>query len=423
MQHLLDSFGISSAVWSLTDAAETKLGALFCSAQKTAEYNQYKVIKAFREEGVSAGHFSPTTGYGYSDGGRETLAKVFARIAGAEKSILSPHITSGTHAISIALNCVLRPGDTLISATGGLYDTLNGVIGCTGGKDTGSLRDFGIEYRQAELLSGGGIDAEKVAREIRACKKPKAVFIQRSRGYAWRAALSMEQIKVFCAYIKSLFPEIIIIADNCYGEFCETSEPSQCGADIIAGSMIKNPGGGLAPSGGYIAGRGDLVELAENRLVCPGLGCETGSYDASYRSFFQGLFIAPHVVSEALKGSILAAKVFEELGYEVYPSFDAFRSDITQSIKIGSENKLLAFTRGIQKASAVDSRAVPVPWDMPGYQDKVVMAAGTFVQGASIELSADAPIRPPYIVYLQGGLTYAHVKLGIMCALTEMGII
>jgi len=419
MRNLPDGFGIGAAVCSLIEDAETKIGEYFRSVQATAEFNQYKVIDAFRRENISPRHFTPTTGYGYSDEGREALARVFARITGAQKAVLSPHIAAGTHAIAAALYCVLRPGDTLISATGAPYNTLRGVIS---GKGTGSLEDMNVEYREVGLTPEGGIDAEAAAREIRKCKSPRAVFIQRSRGYAWRPALTLRQIEEFCRHIKSLFPEIIIIADNCYGEFCETREPTECGADLIAGSMIKNPGGGLAPSGGYIAGRGDLVALAQNRLVCPGLGSEVGSYEASYRSFFQGLFIAPHAVSEAMKGAILAAKVFESLGYEVCPACGAVRSDITQSVKIGDEKKLLAFMRGIQKASAVDSAAVPVPWDMPGYGEKIVMAAGTFVQGASLELTADAPLRPPYIAYFQGGLTYAHAKLGIMCALSEMGV-
>lgn len=420
---ILNDFGISSEVQSLVGKAETALGAIFKSVEVTAEINQYKVIDAFRQENIGQRHFSATTGYGYADEGREALSSVFARITKAESAVLSPHIASGTHALSLALFAVLRPLDTLISVTGRPYDTLNNVIGHKKSKDTGSLADFAVDYRQVALLADGGIDTAKVEETIKRCERPKALFLQRSRGYEWRKALSVLEIREFILEIKRLYPEIIIIVDNCYGEFCELEEPTQCGADLIAGSMIKNPGGGFAPTGGYIAGRADLIKLVENALTCPGLGCEVGSYEASYRPFFQGLFLAPHVVAEALKGSILSAKVFETLGYKVCPLHDDKRSDITQSIMLEDEDLLLAYTMGIQKAAAVDSRAVPVPWDMPGYDDKIVMAAGTFVQGASIELSADAPIKPPYIVYAQGGLTYAHMKLGLMSALCEMKII
>ncbi len=420
---ILDRIGVSSSIQTCVREAESLLSVAFKAAEEIAETNQYKVIEAFREENVSARHFAPTTGYGYSDEGRDALSRLFARVMGAQKAVLSPHIASGTHAIALALYAVLRPHDTLISATGRPYDTLHHVIGKTAGEDTGSLADLLVDYRQVELAPDGAIDIAAVSKAIAECKEPKAVFLQRSRGYAWRKALSVGEIGAFVNAIKSKYPDIIVIVDNCYGEFCETQEPTDCGADLIAGSMIKNPGGGIAPTGGYIAGREDLVTLAEYRLTCPGLGCEVGSYEASYRSFFQGIFMAPHVVCEAMKGSILSAKVFERLGYEVYPASDAPRSDITQSIRLNSEQLLLAYTRGIQKAAPVDSRAIPEPWDMPGYDDPIVMAAGTFVQGASIELSADAPVKPPYTVYAQGGLTYAHMKLGLMMALSEMKII
>lgn len=421
---ILDKLGISRTVQSLVNSVESSLLCAFNKVQQTAEYNQYKVIDAFRENRISARHFAPTTGYGYSDEGRQALADVFAYITKADGAVLSPHISSGTHAISLALYAFLRPQDTLISVTGKPYDTLHHVIGITPqNKDTGSLADFGVNYRQVELREDGSIDIERVISTVRSCERPKALIMQRSRGYAWRRALTMQDVKEFTQAIKALFPDIIVMVDNCYGEFCETEEPIEAGADLIAGSMIKNPGGGIAPTGGYIAGRDDLVALAENRLTCPGLGSEVGSYEASYRSFFQGLFMAPHVVGEALKGSILCAKVFEDLGYKVFPAHDDNRSDITQSIRLEDETLLLAYTRGIQKAAAIDSHAVPVPWDMPGYDDPIVMAAGTFVQGASIELSADAPVKPPYTVYAQGALNYAHMKLGLMCALMEMNII
>lgn len=420
---ILKSFGISDSILSLVADAESSLLKIFRDVETTAEYNQYKVIDAFRQENISPRHFAPSNGYGYSDEGREALSRVFSRITKAGNAVLSPHIASGTHAISLALFSVLRPGDTLISATGRPYDTLTSIIGDTRTKDTGSLADYGVDYKEAALLPDGTIDIKSVEALLGQCKRPKVLMMQRSRGYAWRKALGVADIRDAITKIKYIFPEIIVFVDNCYGEFCETEEPIECGADIMAGSMIKNPGGGLAPTGGYVAGREDLIELAENRLTCPGLGAEVGSYEASYRTFFQGLFMAPHTVGEALKGSILSAKVFEMLGYDVYPRFDGQRSDITQSIKLNDEKLLLAYTKGIQKAAAVDSRAVPVPWDMPGYDDKIVMAAGTFVQGASIELSADAPVKPPYIVYAQGGLTYAHMKLGLMVALAEMNIV
>ncbi len=422
--NILNQMGINRAVQSLVSGAESSLLHVYQKVQQTAEHNQYKVIDAFQTHRISSRHFAPTTGYGYSDEGRQALADVFARVTSAGHALLSPHISSGTHAISLALYAVLRPGDTLISVTGKPYDTLHQVIGISQhGKDVGSLADMGVHYRQVELGEDGVIDMVGVTDAIRSSEHPKALFIQRSRGYKWRCALSIKGIKEFITAVKAKFPDIIVIVDNCYGEFCESEEPTDVGADLIAGSMIKNPGGGIAPTGGYVAGRRDLVELAEYRHTCPGLGSEVGSYEASYRSFFQGLFMAPHVVGEALKGSILCAKVFETLGYKVFPAHDDSRSDITQSILLGDEKLLLAYTAGIQKAAAIDSHAVPVPWDMPGYDDQIVMAAGTFVQGASIELSADAPVKPPYIVYAQGALTYAHMKLGLMYALTEMNII
>lgn len=420
---ILDNLNISKKTQTLINDAQRSLSHVFKPIEDTAESNQYKVIDAFRQENISQRHFAPTTGYGYADEGRQALCNVFARIVKAQKTAFSPHIASGTHAISLALYAVLRPLDTLISVTGRPYDTLENVIGKKGAGDTGSLADWAVNYQQVNLLPSGSIDLPRVERVIRACDRPKALFIQRSRGYEWRKAISMLEMREFVLAIKRQFPQIIVIVDNCYGEFCEPEEPVECGVDLIAGSLIKNPGGGIAPTGGYIAGRADLVELVENRLTAPGLGMEVGSYEAPYRSFFQGLFMAPHTVGQALKGSVLFARVFEMLGYKVFPGHDEGRSDITQSIMLGDEKLLLAYTRGIQKAAAIDSQAVPVPWDMPGYDDKIVMAAGTFVQGASIELSADAPVKPPYTVYAQGGLTYAHMKLGLMMALEEMQII
>lgn len=423
MNDFLSSFGIGGSVAALVQDAEASLWPVFASIDATAEYNQYKVIGAFQRENVESRHFAATTGYGYSDEGREKLARVFARAVGAQSALVSPHIASGTHAIAIALFAVLRPLDTLISATGRPYDTLNTVIGSKTAKDAGSLADFAVNYQQVDLLKSGSIDTEQVLETLRKCDRPKALFLQRSRGYEWRKALSVLEIREFTLRVKREFADIVVIVDNCYGEFCEAEEPAECGADLIAGSMIKNPGGGIAPTGGYIAGKKEYVALAENRLTSPGIGGEVGSYEAPYRSFFQGLFMAPHTVGESLKGSVLTAKVFESLGFDVYPGHGDHRSDITQSVRLNNKELLLAYTKGIQKAAAIDSRAVPLPWDMPGYDDQIVMAAGTFVQGASIELSADAPIKPPYIVYAQGGLTYAHMKLGLMHALSEMNAV
>ncbi len=422
MQQQLYRMGISEKAYAIVKGAEASLLNFFLNIEQISELNQYKVIEAFWSKNISPRHFAPSTGYGYADEGRQALSDVFAHTVRAQSAVLSPHIASGTHAIALALYAVLRPLDTLISVTGRPYDTLNSVIGKRESADCGSLCDLAVLYRQVDLLPDGQIDLPRVLKTIAESERPKALFVQRSRGYEWRDAISMLQLREFVLAVKHQYPDIIVIVDNCYGEFCETEEPIECGADIIAGSMIKNPGGGIAPTGGYIAGREDLIRLVENRLTCPGLGAQVGSYEASYRSFFQGLFMAPHVVGECLKGSMLYAKVFESYGFKVYPVHDAPRSDITQSIMLQDEKLLLAYTRAIQKAAAVDSRATPIPWDMPGYEDKIVMAAGTFVQGASIELSADAPVRPPYIVYAQGGLTYAHMKLGLMIALDEMGL-
>ncbi|MFA5675092.1 MAG: methionine gamma-lyase family protein [Christensenellales bacterium] len=422
MRHL-KRMGISEEAFAVVNKAEASLLNFFYDTEKLSEENQYKVIEAFWEKNISPRHFAPSTGYGYADEGRQALSDVFARVVRAQSAVLSPHIASGTHAIALALYAVLRPLDTLISVTGKPYDTLGSVIGYDQPADCGSLSDLSVSYRQVDLLPNGCMDLPRVFETIAESERPKALFIQRSRGYEWRGAISMTRLREFALAVKSRYPDIIIIVDNCYGEFCETEEPTECGADIIAGSMIKNPGGGIAPTGGYIAGREDLIRLAENRLTCPGLGAQVGSYEASYRGFFQGLFMSPHVVGESLKGSILYSKVFEDFGFRVYPSHDAPRGDITQSIMLNDEKLLLAYTKAIQKAAAVDSRATPIPWDMPGYKDKVVMAAGTFVQGASIELSADAPVKPPYTVYAQGGLTYAHMKLGLMIALDEMGLV
>lgn len=382
-----------------------------------ALYNESKVLSAFQELRVGNHHFMSTSGYGYDDPGRETLERLFCKIFGGEAALVRPQFMSGTHAIAAALFGVLRPGDLLLSATGRPYDTLEEVIGISGGEGNGSLKDYGIGYDQVDMTGEGQVDLVALRSKLQT-EMPAAVFIQRSRGYAWRPALGMDKLKAVVDLIRSVLPETVIIVDNCYGEFTQRMEPLEVGCDLMAGSLIKNPGGGLAPTGGYVVGRRDLVEKVSYRLTAPGIGAEVGSYAAGYTPFYQGLFLAPHVVGESLKGMALAASLFRQLGIEVYT--DAEPSDIILPIRFGEKNKLIAFCQAIQSASPIDSHVVPEPWDMPGYGDPVIMAAGTFVQGASLELSADAPIKEPYIGYLQGGLTLEHIQLALMLVLERM---
>lgn len=374
--------------------------------------NARKVLAAFQKYEISQRHFAPTTGYGYGDAGRDTLDRVFAEVFKAEAALVRPQIASGTHALALCLHGILRPGDVLVCGAGKPYDTLESVIGISGakGEGEGSLSDFGIGYREVEL-AGGRIDLGALAGALDG--SVRLVLIQRSRGYDWRPSLVLDEIGEAAALVHRAAPGALVMVDNCYGEFTDAKEPTEVGADLIAGSLIKNPGGGLAPTGGYVAGRREAVEKVAYRLTCPGIGAEVGSYAAGYQPFFQGLFLAPSVVTQAVKTAVLAARAFERLGYAVHPAFDAPRSDIIQAIRFGAPEPLIAFCRAIQRSSPIDSQAVPEPWDMPGYQDKVIMAAGTFVAGASIELSADAPIRPPYIGYLQGALTYAHGRIAV----------
>jgi cystathionine beta-lyase family protein involved in aluminum resistance len=397
--------------------AELKIAEKFKEVEETIDVNQWKVIEAFQKYKVSDYHFSDSTGYGYNDRGREVLDSVYAEIFGAEAALVRPHFVSGTHTISIALFGILRPGDHLLFITGRPYDTLHNVIGKPeDGK--GSLQDWGITYDEVDLLSDGSIDWDGVQAKIK--PSTKVIGIQRSRGYAWRASFTIEEIGHMAEKVKQLNPALITFVDNCYGEFTESLEPPDVGIDIIAGSLIKNPGGGLAASGGYIAGKRKWVELASYRLTAPGIGDEVGAMLGTIRSIYQGIFLAPHVVGQALKGSILAAAVFEELGFITKPRWDAQRSDLIQAIQFTSAEHLIAFVQSIQTASAVDAHVVPVPWDMPGYDHPVIMAAGTFIQGGSLELSADAPIREPYIAYMQGGLTYSHVKLAVIKVINHM---
>lgn len=385
----------------------------FEHVDEIAESNTLKVLDAMRECNVSEAHFNTTSGYAYDDIGRSKLEELYAKVFGAERALVRTQFVSGTHALATVLFGILRPGDELVSLTGKPYDTMQTVIGYDN-PSRGSLKEFGILYNELPMIDGK-VDINGIRRVI--TEKTKVVEIQRSRGYSMRNPLSIQDIRTICAEVHRIRPDCICFIDNCYGEFVDMLEPTQVGADIIAGSLIKNPGGGIAPTGGYIAGRSDLVELASYRLTAPGMGDELGASLSNNRLLFQGLFLAPHVVAQAIKGAIFAAGMFSKLGYKTLPEPTTVRGDIIQAIELGSPEKLIAFCSGIQKYSPVDSCAIPEPWDMPGYKDQIIMAAGTFVQGASIEFSADAPIRAPYNVYLQGGLTFEHAVIGIMGAL------
>lgn len=414
-----DNFGISDKTLKLVSEAEESIKEQFKHIENICEINQLRVMKAFADNRVSDSHFVATTGYGYDDLGRDTLDRVYADIMGAEDALVRHNFISGTHTISTALFAVLRPNDILVSITGKPYDTLEEVIGIQGEAGNGSLKDFGVKYVQIDLKHDGTPDLEQIKFTL-THMNVKAVTIQRSKGYGWRPTYSAKDIDALIEFVKEISPETICIVDNCYGEFVETEEPTAYGADLIAGSLIKNPGGGLAPTGGYIAGKQKYVELCAYRLTSVGIGKEAGASLGFNRQMYQGLFMAPHVVSQALKAAVLCSAVFEKLGFEVDPKPNEIRHDIIQSIKFGDPDKVTAFCQGIQKGAPVDSFVTPEPWDMPGYSSQVIMAAGAFVQGASIELSADAPIKPPYIAYMQGGLTYESAKLGIMVAADKM---
>lgn len=414
-----DNFGISDKTLKLVSEAEESIKEQFKHIENICEINQLRVMKAFADNRVSDSHFVATTGYAYDDLGRDTLDRVYADIMGAEDALVRHNFISGTHTISTALFAVLRPNDILVSITGKPYDTLEEVIGIQGEAGNGSLKDFGVKYVQIDLKHDGTPDLEQIKFTL-THMNVKAVTIQRSKGYGWRPTYSAKDIGALIEFVKKISPETICIVDNCYGEFVETEEPTAYGADLIAGSLIKNPGGGLAPTGGYIAGKQKYVELCAYRLTSVGIGKEAGASLGFNRQMYQGLFMAPHVVSQALKAAVLCSAVFEKLGFEVDPKPNEIRHDIIQSIKFGDPDKVTAFCQGIQKGAPVDSFVTPEPWDMPGYSSQVIMAAGAFVQGASIELSADAPIKPPYIAYMQGGLTYESAKLGIMVAADKM---
>ena len=414
-----DNFGISDKTLKLVSEAEESIKEQFKHIENICEINQLRVMKAFADNRVSDSHFVATTGYGYDDLGRDTLDRVYADIMGAEDALVRHNFISGTHTISTALFAVLRPNDILVSITGKPYDTLEEVIGIQGEAGNGSLKDFGVKYVQIDLKHDGTPDLEQIKFTL-THMNVKAVTIQRSKGYGWRPTYSAKDIGALIEFVKEISPETICIVDNCYGEFVETEEPTAYGADLIAGSLIKNPGGGLAPTGGYIAGKQKYVELCAYRLTSVGIGKEAGASLGFNRQMYQGLFMAPHVVSQALKAAVLCSAVFEKLGFEVDPKPNEIRHDIIQSIKFGDPDKVTAFCQGIQKGAPVDSFVTPEPWDMPGYSSQVIMAAGAFVQGASIELSADAPIKPPYIAYMKGCLTYESAKLGIMVAADKM---
>lgn len=396
---------------------ELELKDVFSAIDENEEIRTRQVLDAFRKEGISYRHFSPTTGYGYDDIGRDALERVFAELFHTEAALMRPHIASGTAALSLTLFGLTRAGDKILSATGMPYDTLLTVIGDKENPQPGSLREAGVEFDCVEMKNGR-IDVAAVEKAI--TPETTLVIAQRSRGYAWRPSLMPEAFRELAEMIHTRHPGIRLMVDNCYGEFVCRNEPTDYGADVCVGSMIKNPGGGIAPTGGYIAGTSDAVDRISWRLTAPGLGKELGSYAASYRPFFQGLFMAPHTVAQALKTAILASGIFESLGMETTPLAREPRADIIQAIRLGSPERLVAFCQGIQSASPVDSMALPEPWDMPGYRDPVVMAAGTFVAGASIELSCDGPVREPYTAYMQGGLTYAHGKIALAEALQRM---
>lgn len=423
IRFLKNEFGISENVIEVSRQAEKDSKKIIDGIDLIKEYNQLKVIKAMQNNNLSDSHFGGTTGYGYDDRGREVLDAVYADIFKAEDALVRHQIVAGTHALALCLFGNLRPGDELLSVTGKPYDTLEEVIGIRG-ENAGSLKEFGVSYRQVDLNEKGEIDFEKIRTAV--SEKTKMVLIQRSRGYCWRPSLKIDQIEKAVSLIKNVKNDVIVLVDNCYGEFVEEREPVEAGADLVAGSLIKNPGGGLAPTGGYIAGKEQYVKNAAYRLTTPGLGKKVGSTLGHNRLLFQGLFLAPHVVAESLKGTIFCSALMYRLGFETSPLPDEKRSDIIQAIKFNNAEHLIAFCQGIQKGSPVDAYVTPQPWDMPGYDCPVIMAAGAFIQGSSIELSADAPIKPPYIAYMQGGLVYEHVKLGIMISvqmMVEKGIV
>lgn len=408
--------GISDEVYNFGEKIIEGLKDRFTKIDKTAEYNQCKVLSAMKKNRVDAACFAASTGYGYNDLGRDKIEKVYADAFHTEAALVRPQIVCGTHALTVALSANLLPGDELLSPVGKPYDTLEEVIGIRESKC--SLKEYGVSYKQVDLLPDGSFDYDNIAKAI--SEKTKLVTIQRSKGYQTRPTFSVKQIGELIAFVKKIKPNVIVMVDNCYGEFVETIEPSDVGADMTVGSLIKNPGGGLAPIGGYICGTKECVDRCAYRLSAPGLGQEVGASLGVMQSFYQGFFLAPTVVAGAEKGAIFAAEVYERLGFKVFPSAKEERHDIIQAVELGSKEGMIAFCKGIQESAPVDSYVTPIPWEMPGYESEVIMAAGAFIQGSSIELSADGPIREPYAVFFQGGLTWYHAKIGILTSLQEM---
>lgn len=416
---LLKNYGIDRNIFELSKEVDRDIQPQFNKMREIREYNQLKVLNAMQEAQLSDNHFNWTTGYGYNDLGREKVEEIYARVFHTEDALVRPQIVNGTHALSLTIQGIVRPGDEILSITSAPYDTLQGVIGIR--EEVGCLKEFGVTYRQVEFLEDGNIDLEGAKAAIN--EKTKLVILQRSKGYAWRKSLSIKDIEEAIKAVKSVREDLIVMVDNCYGEFLETKEPTDVGADVIAGSLIKNPGGGLALAGGYIVGKKELVELISYRLTSPGIGKECGLMFGTTRNILQGLFQAPYVVSQAVMGAVFCARLYEKLGYKVNPKYDDERSDIIQIVQLHGAEEVIKFCEGVQAAAPVDSFVTPIPWAMPGYDDEVIMAAGAFVQGSSIELSADAPIREPYNVYFQGGMTYDHSKMGSLKALERMGIL
>ncbi|WP_419883917.1 aminotransferase class I/II-fold pyridoxal phosphate-dependent enzyme [Peribacillus sp. B-H-3] len=408
-QHLKNG----SILQNLADEMEGKIAPLKHEAANRAESNQFRVLQSFQKHKVSDSHFIPSTGYGYDDAGRDTLEEIYGEVFGGEAGLVRPQIISGTHAISICLFGVLRPGDELLYITGKPYDTLEEIVGIRG-NGTGSLKEFHIEYNTVLLNEEGKVDYEEVRKAI--TPKTKMIGIQRSKGYATRPSFTISEIKEMIDFVKNINPDLVVFVDNCYGEFVEEMEPCHVGADLMAGSLIKNPGGGLAKTGGYIVGKKKWVEACSYRLTSPGIGAEAGASLYSLQEMYQGFFLAPHVVEQALTGAMFTSALLEKLGMNTYPKWDAKRTDLIQSVQFDDKDKMVAFCQAVQFASPVNSHVTPYPSYMPGYENDVIMAAGTFIQGASIELSADGPIRPPYVAYVQGGLTYSHVKIAVLTA-------
>ena len=416
---MMESYNIKPHVFELYKKALSDVEEQFKIYDEIREYNQLKVLNAFQEERISDMHFTNSSGYGYDDIGRDTLDKVYARIFNTESALVRPHFVNGTHAIGCALMGNLKTGDTMVCITGAPYDTLHNIIGISGKENIGSLKEYGVNYKQVDLKAGT-FDTEKIIEILKEDSTIKLVHIQRSTGYGWRKSFLVSEIGEIISKIKEIRNDVCVFVDNCYGELIDKIEPTDVGADLVAGSLIKNLGGGIAPTGGYVAGKSKYVEQAAYRLTTPGIGGECGSTFGVIRQLYQGLFLAPHIVMEAVKGAVLCSRIMELAGFEVLPKYNDKRSDIIQAIKFNDREKLIKFCKGIQKGSPIDSYVECEPWAMPGYNDEVIMAAGAFIQGSSIELSADAPIREPYIAYLQGGLTFDHAKIGILISLNNI---